>query len=670
MVEPLRPGDPRRIGPYRLEGRLGAGGMGQVFLGASPSGRKVAVKLILPELANAPQFRARFKREVDAARQVGGFHTAQVVDADPDAASPWLVTAFIPGPTLQRTVAENGPLAPDAVLRLGAGLAEGLAAIHRCGLVHRDLKPGNVILADDGPRIIDFGVAHAPGDAMTRTGSVIGTYAYMSPEQIRAETVSPASDVFALGSVLAFAATGRAPFDATSVPAIVHRVTGEPPRLDGLSGELYELVAACLAKEPADRPSTEEVLERLSVTGPGTALPVALPVAPPDAPPASPPSTAPVVPGKPLARRSVLFGGAAAAVAIPAYFLWPKSGDGGSGDSKSGGDGSGGDGKDPALPVARLSGHTSQVECLAFSPDGRTLASGDFNGTVRLWDVGTGNAITTFKGQGHTGWVMSLVFGRDGQTLYSGGFDKTLKGWDVRSGLPRDVASYDGQFDSVGCLALSPDGTTLAVGVGSRVELTDPSTGRRTVTFTGHTGSMRGVAFSPDGRSVASVAADTKANSVVQLWDAGTGRGIKSLTGTDGKTFSSVTFSPDGRTVMASGTGVHLWDVDTGGPVATLTDAHPYLETAAYRPGKAVIAGAGGVREPNIKDGTGKTVSLWDVATRQVTTTLKAVMPESRHDTSISKLAFSPDGKLLAAGVNQVGASDEKATSIQLWKLP
>ncbi|AWZ17606.1 serine/threonine-protein kinase [Streptomyces sp. ICC1] len=242
--------------------------MWQVNLATSPGGRKVAVKVIRPELADAPQFRARFAREVDAARQVGGFHTAQVVDADPEAAAPWLVTAYIPGPTLQQVVAENGPLAPDAVLRLGAGLAEGLAAIHRCGLVHRDLKPGNVILAEDGPRIIDFGVAHAPGaEAMTRTGTVIGTYAYMSPEQIRADRVSPASDVFALGSVLAFAATGRSPFDATTVPAIVHRVTGEPPLLDGLFGRLRDLVTVCLAKDPAGRPSTAEVLARLSVTG-------------------------------------------------------------------------------------------------------------------------------------------------------------------------------------------------------------------------------------------------------------------------------------------------------------------------------------------------------------------------------------------------------------------
>ncbi|WP_206279939.1 WD40 repeat domain-containing serine/threonine protein kinase [Streptomyces luteoverticillatus] len=653
MVEPLRPGDPRRIGPYRLEARLGAGGMGQVYLGTSQAGRKVAVKLILPELANAPQFRARFKREVDAARQVGGFHTAQVVDADPDAASPWLVTAFIPGPTLQRTVTERGPLAPDAVLRLGAGLVEGLAAIHRCGLVHRDLKPGNVILADDGPRIIDFGVAHTSGDTMTRTGSVIGTYAYMSPEQIRAETISPASDVFALGSVLAFAAAGRAPFDATSVPAIVHRVTSEPPRLDGLSGELHELVAACLAKEPADRPSTAELLSRLSVTG-------------------GSPATAPVAPAKPLPRRALLFGGAVAATAAAggaAYFLWPESGAKASAkDRPLAAPATAA--PDSTKPVARLTGHTQSVDCLVFGPDGRTLVSGGFDKTARLWDAVTGRAIATFTG--HTEWVMSLAYSRDGRTLFTGSFDKTLRRWDVRTGAPLDVlATYDGEFDSVNCLAVSPDGATLAVGVGSRVELMKPDTGRSFATLTGHTGSMGHIAFSPDGKTVATVAADTGKYGSIRLWDAGTGGSVKTLTSDVEKNFATAVFSPDGKTVAGSGPGVRLWDVATGRPTATLTDDHEYVRTAAYRPGKAVIAGAGSSREPDVGDHhAGRTVSLWDLSTGRVASTLTATAPQSKYDPSISVLAFSPDGATLAAAVNASSGRDEAAHTIQLWKLP
>jgi serine/threonine protein kinase len=183
-----------------------------VFLGLSPGGRQVAVKLIHPGHASSTQFRERFAREIDAARRVGGFHTASVVDADPGADPPWMVTAYIPGPSLQEAVAESGPFGLEQVCRLGAGLAEGLAAIHACGLVHRDLKPSNVILADDGPRIIDFGIARAAeASPMTTAGVVVGTYSYMSPEQLRGDVARPASDVFALGCTLAVLLKHRTP---------------------------------------------------------------------------------------------------------------------------------------------------------------------------------------------------------------------------------------------------------------------------------------------------------------------------------------------------------------------------------------------------------------------------------------------------------------------------
>src|SRR5579872_4362299 len=212
-MDPLQPGDPISVGSYRLLGRLGAGGMGQVFLGISPGGRKVAVKVIHPFHLRAPHFRERFAREIEAAQRVGGFHTAPVVDADPQGSPPWMVTAFIEGPSLQDAVDRDGPLPPGEVRALGAGLAEGLAAIHAAGLVHRDLKPGNVILAPDGPRIIDFGIARpALSSSLTTAGFVVGTVEYMSPEQARGEVAGPASDVFSLGMVLAFALTGRPPF--------------------------------------------------------------------------------------------------------------------------------------------------------------------------------------------------------------------------------------------------------------------------------------------------------------------------------------------------------------------------------------------------------------------------------------------------------------------------
>jgi hypothetical protein len=270
-MDALQPGDPGSVGGYRLLGRLGVGGMGQVFLGVSPGGRQVAVKLIHPVHAQDAQFRERFAREIEAARRVGGFHTAPVVDADPHADPPWMVTAYIEGLSLQEAVGRGGPLPPGRVRVLGAGLAEGLAAIHACGLVHRDLKPGNVIMAADGPRIIDFGIARTvdASTGITATGAVVGTFAYMSPEQIRGEVAGPASDVFSVGGVLAFVATGRPPFGDDSAVSIMYRIVNQPPDLAGLrDGELREVIGACLAKSATDRPSVQAILAALS--GPAT----------------------------------------------------------------------------------------------------------------------------------------------------------------------------------------------------------------------------------------------------------------------------------------------------------------------------------------------------------------------------------------------------------------
>jgi tetratricopeptide (TPR) repeat protein len=284
-VDPLQDEDPRKVGDYELLGRLGAGGMGRVFLGVSPGGRKVAVKVIHSALAADPEFRERFRREVAAALRVGGFHTAQVVDADPSAKSPWMVTAYVPGPSLSALVRERGPLGVLQVLALAAALAEDLKAIHSLRLVHRDLNPRNVIIADNGPRIIDFGIALAEGvPRVTATGDVIGTVAYMSPEQARGDPTGPESDVFSLGSVLAFAATGVNPFEAGTSPsavprnaAVLFRVTHEPPNLDGLPEELRDLVLECLAKDSADRPRPEALLARLAPFKSGPVIELAAP---------------------------------------------------------------------------------------------------------------------------------------------------------------------------------------------------------------------------------------------------------------------------------------------------------------------------------------------------------------------------------------------------------
>ncbi|MFE9725571.1 serine/threonine-protein kinase [Streptomyces sp. NPDC005794] len=268
-MQPLEAGEPHTIGAYRLLGRLGAGGMGRVYLGRSVGGRTVAVKVVHPHFALDEQFRARFRREVDAARRLGAQWTAPVLDADPDAAVPWVATGYVAGPPLSDAVTRHGPLPEYAVRTLGAGLGEALDAVHAHGLIHRDVKPSNVLLALDGPRLIDFGIARALGAtvSLTSTGVSVGSPGYMAPEQIRGQDISGAADVFSLGAVLAYAATGTAPFLGDSSAVLLYKVVHEEPELGDLEGELRELVAGCLAKDPADRPAPAALARRLAPGG-------------------------------------------------------------------------------------------------------------------------------------------------------------------------------------------------------------------------------------------------------------------------------------------------------------------------------------------------------------------------------------------------------------------
>jgi len=265
VVAELEPEDPRKVGPYLLLGRLGSGGMGWVYLGRSRGGRHVAVKVIRAELAGQADFRTRFAREVAAARTVSGLFTAPVVDADLDAPMPWLATAYVPGPSLSDAVARYGPLPVRSVLALAAGLAEGLEAIHAAGIVHRDLKPSNVLLAEDGPRVIDFGISRAARESpLTGTGLVIGSPGFMSPEQAQGHTVGLPSDVFSLGAVLTFAATGQGPFGEGSSATLLYRVVFTPPAVDGVPPALRPLIERCLAKDPQQRPTADQLLTELN----------------------------------------------------------------------------------------------------------------------------------------------------------------------------------------------------------------------------------------------------------------------------------------------------------------------------------------------------------------------------------------------------------------------
>ncbi|WP_277922074.1 MULTISPECIES: serine/threonine-protein kinase [unclassified Streptomyces] len=330
------------IGRYVIEHKLGEGGMGTVYLARSRGGRAVAVKVARPELAADPSFRERFRAEVAAARQVGGFHTAQVVDADPEADAPWLATAYIPGPTLSGLLAAEGPMDEEGLRALGAALAEALEAIHACGLVHRDLKPGNIVMAPDGPRVLDFGIARAvESTRLTATGSAFGTPGYLAPEQALGEEVTGAADVFALGAVLVAAAGGR-PFGGGTPMGLMYRSVHEAPDLDAVPEALRGLVGRCLAKDPAERPTPDGLLDELmagggvggmdtdldgdsdSETGAGAAsvLPAVAPVVPPAVTPSVTPSVTPDPRVTPFDALPVL--GVAPAAAVPARTPAPE----------------------------------------------------------------------------------------------------------------------------------------------------------------------------------------------------------------------------------------------------------------------------------------------------------------------------------------------------------
>ncbi|GLU48113.1 serine/threonine-protein kinase [Nocardiopsis ansamitocini] len=263
-MQPLEATDPLHVGRYTLLNRLGAGGMGQVYLARSPGDRLVAVKTVHRQYAADEEFRIRFAREVLAARQVSGAFTAPVLDADPEAEIPWLATAYIKGPTLQAEVEARGPMAESEVRVLAAGLAEALIDVHRCGLIHRDLKPANVLLAEDGPRVLDFGIARAAdGLAITGTGVTVGTPGYWSPEQVEGQELDARSDVFSLGAVLVLASSGRPAFGTGAALTMLKRVSTDPPDLSGVPDSLRPLLLDCLAKERAARPDPEEILNRL-----------------------------------------------------------------------------------------------------------------------------------------------------------------------------------------------------------------------------------------------------------------------------------------------------------------------------------------------------------------------------------------------------------------------
>ena len=630
-VSALRPGDPRRVGGYRLTGLLGEGGMGQVFLGRSRAGRLVAVKLIRPEYARQPAFRERFAREVAAARMVGGFHAVQVVDADPRAERPWMVTAYIPAPSLQDQVDAAGPLGPGRVAELGAHLAEGLAAIHACGLVHRDLKPGNVLLAADGARIIDFGIARAVG-AMTLTtaGTMLGTCLYMSPEQMREAALTAASDIFSLGSVLVFAATGAPPFRATTLPGIVRDITDGAPDLADVPEPLIPLITECLAKDPTARPRLADILKRCAT--------LSHPATPARARGKPKPAAALQASGtglRPVPRRVLLAGGAAAIVAacaaFPLHYLAGSSSPASSGASR----------RSPRALSPPRSAPPPIDRALVPGPAG---PAGSGPGSAVLSPDGSMVAFTTLDPGGTRVWLLdasdmqvaaSIALGR-GPSLVVFGPDS------------RSLASlgFGGQPDTARLWRLEAVGTTALNLVTSAAVPRAPR-------------SLAGVAYSPDGGTLAVSGAGG-----LSLLDAATLRTIRTVAAPPGVSGAPV-YRPDGTVIAVGGAPGYLGRGSAAGAVCLLDATSldviarrsvPDLDaySLAFNPDNRTLAlvghaqGSGGVIR--VLDGS----SLRTVAAgvlpggSSVTAAAAGVLPGEAGVTAAAAAGFTPDGAVLA----------------------